>query len=595
MSTVLLTAGRTKTLTSSIIVGENEVLQLTIFSPTVNIPKDIPLFRVKRKNVLDIYESFYLNGVVAMSGSAYSLTISYPGEYKILRPDITAFDIDIGIEYDKFSAGDAGAVGWDDITDKPATFPATAGGADTQIQFNNAGALAGDSGFTYNTTNKTVALGGGVLTASNPVLNLAQTWNNAAVTFEGIKLNVTNTASDVLSRFATFSVDGSDFVRILRRGAIVFPTSPGVQDPGVAGIGNYGGTLTMWSGSGTRMISISTTDINVVSASASLSFSTGTALFRDAAGILAQRSGVTTQTSRIYNTYTDASNYERLALIPGATSGWMQIAAQSAGTGTANINVALTPAGTGALSAQVPDSTTAGGNARGTNAVDWQTSTRTLATQVASGAWATCAGGFRNTASGSTSVVAGGNTNIAGGQTSAVGGGYANLASGPLSWIPGGSTATTRLLYGAGAYSAGQRAALGDAQVIVQPVRITTSAASATTLTADGGAESATNVMVLPINSGADFEARVVAVHASGAAAGSWKIEGTARRGASGNAIIVGTNTVTTKGLDAALGTPTINVVPATGAGAGAIVIQVTPANATTTYWVGRVELIQAA
>ena len=39
------------------------------------------------------------------------------------------------------------------------------------------------------------SLTGDTLTADAPVLNLAQTWNNAAVTFTGIKLNVTNTAS----------------------------------------------------------------------------------------------------------------------------------------------------------------------------------------------------------------------------------------------------------------------------------------------------------------------------------------------------------------------------------------------------------------
>lgn len=37
---------------------------------------------------------------------------------------------------------------------------------------------------------------GGTVTASNPILNLIQTWNNAAVQFTGIKLNATVTASN---------------------------------------------------------------------------------------------------------------------------------------------------------------------------------------------------------------------------------------------------------------------------------------------------------------------------------------------------------------------------------------------------------------
>ncbi len=104
MSTVLLTAGRDQTLSSSIEVDTNEILQLTIFCPTANIPKDIPHFKVKRKNYLDIYESFSVAsvGAVVMNGSVYSITIPYPGEYKVFRPDITDFDIDIGVEYNKF-------------------------------------------------------------------------------------------------------------------------------------------------------------------------------------------------------------------------------------------------------------------------------------------------------------------------------------------------------------------------------------------------------------------------------------------------------------------------------------------------------------
>ncbi len=55
-------------------------------------------------------------------------------------------------------------------------------------------------------------------------------------------------------------------------------------------------------------------------------------LVRDAANTLAQRNGTTAQTQRIYNTFTDASNYER------ATFNWvsdeLRIFAESAGTGT---------------------------------------------------------------------------------------------------------------------------------------------------------------------------------------------------------------------------------------------------------------------
>ena len=54
-------------------------------------------------------------------------------------------------------------------------------------------------------------------------------------------------------------------------------------------------------------------------------------LFRDAANTLAQRNGANAQTSRIYNTFTDSSNYERLAF--KWTSNTFQIQPEAAGTG----------------------------------------------------------------------------------------------------------------------------------------------------------------------------------------------------------------------------------------------------------------------
>lgn len=68
-------------------------------------------------------------------------------------------------------------------------------------------------------------------------------------------------------------------------------------------------------------------------------------LARDAAQTLAQRNGANAQVARTYFTYTDASNYSRLAL--NTASATMEFAAESAGTGAANIGLTLTPKGTG--------------------------------------------------------------------------------------------------------------------------------------------------------------------------------------------------------------------------------------------------------
>lgn len=82
--------------------------------------------------------------------------------------------------------------------------------------------------------------------------------------------------------------------------------------------------------------------------------------------------------------------------------------------GTTNVSVSVVPKGSGAFSLHVPDGTSTGGNARGANAVDLQTS-RTAATQVASGARSLIAGGNGNTVTGSDSaVIAGIGCNVTG-------------------------------------------------------------------------------------------------------------------------------------------------------------------------------------
>ncbi len=83
-----------------------------------------------------------------------------------------------------------------------------------------------------------------------------------------------------------------------------------------------------------------------------------------------------------------------------------------------------------------------GGNARGANAVDLQTS-RTLATQVASGISSVVTGGNNNVASGFSSVVGGGDDNTASGAgDNVVGGGFSNNSSGTFSTISGGQKNT---------------------------------------------------------------------------------------------------------------------------------------------------------
>jgi microcystin-dependent protein len=99
---------------------------------------------------------------------------------------------------------------------------------------------------------------------------------------------------------------------------------------------------------------------------------------------------------------------------------------------------------------------TTGGNARGANAVDLQT-TRAGASpgQVASGANSVIVGGQNNTASGQGAVIAGGSANTASGLWSFIGSGDNNVAGGNYSAIPAGQN---NVANGAYSFSSGRRA-----------------------------------------------------------------------------------------------------------------------------------------
>lgn len=134
---------------------------------------------------------------------------------------------------------------------------ATPGGADTQVQFNDGGALGGDAGLVYDKTTDKLTVGGDIdlddggtfsttLQTVTPTANRTVSipdatgtiglvngptgsiqfneagalngtsdfsttlnWNNAATTFTGLKLNVTNTASAAGSNLLDLQVGGT--------------------------------------------------------------------------------------------------------------------------------------------------------------------------------------------------------------------------------------------------------------------------------------------------------------------------------------------------------------------------------------------------
>jgi hypothetical protein len=103
-----------------------------------------------------------------------------------------------------------------------------------------------------------------------------------------------------------------------------------------------------------------------------------------------------------------------------------------------NIDMVISPKGTGALTASIANGSISGGNKRGINAVDLQTF-RNSVFNIASGDYSTISGGSDNTASGLISTVSGGGSNTASGLASTVSGGGENTASELGATVSGGS------------------------------------------------------------------------------------------------------------------------------------------------------------
>ena len=162
---------------------------------------------------------------------------------------------------------------------------------------------------------------GQTVTTSNPVLSLAQTWNAGGVTFTGLKFNATNTASAAGSLLLDLQTDGVTRFAVGHAAAapyILTAAQAGTERFRVASQPS-GASVEIYSGGTNSFLGFGTPG------------STDTNLFRDAANTLALRNSTNAQTFRVYNTYTDASNYERLAV--EWTGNTAYIRTQNTGTG----------------------------------------------------------------------------------------------------------------------------------------------------------------------------------------------------------------------------------------------------------------------
>ncbi len=200
------------------------------------------------------------------------------------------------------------------------------------------------------TTANTAAISstGYSLTGSNAssLVDLAGTWNTTGNP-TAIKLNVTNTASGASSLLMDLQVGGSSLFAVTKAGAVSLPAgtaaAPAIRSSASTGTGIYfSGNNLLFSADGANRMGLDGLHNITVSAISVLQWANsggsigGTVdliALRDASATLAIRNGTNAQTFRVYNTFTDASNYERGKL--EWASNVLRIGTEKGGTGSA--------------------------------------------------------------------------------------------------------------------------------------------------------------------------------------------------------------------------------------------------------------------
>lgn len=181
------------------------------------------------------------------------------------------------------------------------------------------------------------------------IYDLADVWNDAGTTFTAIKMNVTDTASNAASLLMDLQVGGVSRFRTRKDGSVFAETAANtgiwLNDSSVGAAPGFisfmhGGTRRAYAwGKSSGELELAATNNQYLTLTATLvgghKLTQGSAsifLYIPAANVLEQRTGANAQTFRLYETYTDASNYSRGYLSANSTA--VTLGSEAAGTGT---------------------------------------------------------------------------------------------------------------------------------------------------------------------------------------------------------------------------------------------------------------------
>jgi hypothetical protein len=161
--------------------------------------------------------------------------------------------------------------------------------------------------------------------ATTPSLDITQTWNTSGAA-TGLRLSVTDTASAAGSNLLELrggAAGTTSLFSVSKAGAVALSSN-------IVGAGSVSGyTYYITNNSANAGLLVRSDSAPTIA----LGSNDDVKLTRDAANTLAQRNGTNAQAFRIYNTFTDASNYERAKI--AWESNVLRIGTEKLGTGTA--------------------------------------------------------------------------------------------------------------------------------------------------------------------------------------------------------------------------------------------------------------------
>jgi hypothetical protein len=157
------------------------------------------------------------------------------------------------------------------------------------------------------------------------IFDLSDVWNDGATTFTGIGLDVTDTASASGSLLMDLQVGGNSKFKVAKNGDVTSGTRIRSLSNDLI-LGNTSGDVLRLNGTQVRVGGSLTFGANATAGP-------DIELYRDAIDTLAQRRSTNPQAFRVYNSYTDGSNYER-GVVAWDTN-VLKIGTEAAGTGSA--------------------------------------------------------------------------------------------------------------------------------------------------------------------------------------------------------------------------------------------------------------------